>query len=80
MTKVVVIIPFRGDPALLAWTLDGYAQQVVEGIEVEVRVGGDGCARYAVGAIDMAIAGSPSFVQVGGCLGWGHLLSRSSQG
>ncbi len=42
--KVAVIIPFRGDPALLVWTLEGYAQQSLgDGVQLEVRVGGDGC-------------------------------------
>jgi hypothetical protein len=42
--KVAVIIPFRGSPDLLSWTLDGYAQQrLTSGATVEVRVGADGC-------------------------------------
>lgn len=42
--KVAVIVPFRGDATLLAWTLDGYAhQRLTDVVDVEVRVGGDGC-------------------------------------
>ncbi len=43
-TRVAVIIPFRGDPALLQWTLEGYAQQILPpDITLEVLIGADGC-------------------------------------
>lgn len=42
--KVNVIIPFRGDGAILRWAVEGYlAQQLEPGIELTVYVGGDGC-------------------------------------
>jgi len=41
--RIAVIIPFRGDPALLSWTLEGYAlQQLAPGDTLEVYVGVDG--------------------------------------
>jgi hypothetical protein len=44
MFHVTVIIPFRGDPATLLWTLDGFAQQdLPDDISLDIRVGGDGC-------------------------------------
>lgn len=43
--KAIVAIPFRGNPAILSWVLDGFAQQQLPaGMTLEVRVGGDGCA------------------------------------
>ena len=43
--RVAVVIPFRGDAGLLRWTLEGYARQrLPEGVELDVLVGGDGCA------------------------------------
>ncbi len=43
--KVAVIIPFRGDAQVLAWTLDGYARQILApATQLEVRVGADGDA------------------------------------
>jgi hypothetical protein len=45
MIEVSVIISFRGDPATLLWTLDGFAQQHLPAdVALEVRVGGDGCS------------------------------------
>jgi hypothetical protein len=45
MTRVAVIIPFRGDPATLRWTLEGFARQILpERVTLDVRVGGDGSA------------------------------------
>lgn len=42
--KAIVAIPFRGDPAILSWVLDGFAQQQLPAdLSLEVRVGGDGC-------------------------------------
>jgi hypothetical protein len=41
--RIAVIIPFRGDPATLAWVLEGFAQQELgDGMTAEVRVHGDG--------------------------------------
>src|SRR5258708_2040901 len=41
--RVAVIIPFRGSGGILAWALDGYAQQeLATDIALEVRVGLDG--------------------------------------
>jgi hypothetical protein len=41
--RVAVIISFRGDQRLLAWTLEGYAgQRLAPGHSLEVRVGWDG--------------------------------------
>jgi hypothetical protein len=42
---VAVVIPFRGDPAVLQWTLEGFArQQLPAGMNLEVRLCGDGNA------------------------------------
>ena len=41
--RIAVSIPFRGDPGLLEWTLEGYQRQVLSaGDALEVRVGVDG--------------------------------------
>lgn len=47
--RIAVIIPFRGDPTLLAWTLEGYAnQQLAAGDTLDVRVGVDGGGAPAI--------------------------------
>ena len=41
--RIAVVIPFRSDPAILAWALEGFAaQQLPAGVELEVRLCGDG--------------------------------------
>ena len=40
---IAVIIPFRGDPAILQWTLAGFQdQQLLPGATLDVRICGDG--------------------------------------
>ncbi|HUO06706.1 MAG TPA: glycosyltransferase family 2 protein [Phycisphaerae bacterium] len=41
--RIAVIIPFRGDSAVLAWALEGFAaQRLDDGTQLEVRLCGDG--------------------------------------
>lgn len=42
--KVTVVIPFRGNPEILAWTIQGYfEQQLLPDVELLIQVGADGC-------------------------------------
>ncbi len=42
-----MVIPFRGDPAILNWALEGFAhQQLPDDLVLDIRIGGDGCAPH----------------------------------
>jgi hypothetical protein len=58
--KIAVIIPFRGDPKLLEWTLEGYRQQEL-GAEhqLDIRVGVDGGEAVSVGGTGISCKGYP---------------------
>ncbi len=43
-TRVAAIIAFRGDPALLRWTLEGFSrQELPPDVQLDVHIGADGC-------------------------------------
>ena len=42
--QVSAILPFRGDPTILLWTLEGFLQQQLSpGTQLTIYLGGDGC-------------------------------------
>lgn len=42
--QVAAIIPFRGDPTILTWVLDGFLQQqLAPGTQLTIYLGADGC-------------------------------------
>jgi len=47
--QVTVLIPFRGNPEVVSWVLEGFLlQQLAPGTKLTIYLGGDGCALPAI--------------------------------
>jgi len=75
--KVIVIIAFRGNEQLLRWVVEGFVrQQLPPGLEMEVRIGGDGCAPPAMAGTGSISVLPMSFERIGAAAVRNRLLQE----